>query len=113
MDNDMKTTIEKLEKYASSTPSKWREALEARQENKMWLRYSQRIAMLMLDKMDELGINQKQLAEMTNRIGVCLDVLGKMLVLGDGAIQPPMRPNKINRAANPAWGRQARYSLDS
>ena len=30
----------------------------------MWLRYSQRIAMLMLDKMDELGINQKQLAEM-------------------------------------------------
>lgn len=64
MDNDMKTTIEKLEKYASSNPSKWREALEARQENKMWLRYSQRIAMLMLDKMDELGINQKQLAEM-------------------------------------------------
>lgn len=62
----MKTTIEKLEKYASSTPSKWREALEYRQENKMWLRYSQRIAMLMLDKMDELGINQKQLAEMMN-----------------------------------------------
>ena len=61
MDNDMKTTIEKLEKYASSTPSKWREALEYRQENKTWLRYSQRIAMLMLDK---LGINQKQLAEM-------------------------------------------------
>ena len=41
MDNDMKTTIEKLEKYASSTPSKWREALEYRQENKTWLRYSQ------------------------------------------------------------------------
>ena len=54
---------------------------------------------------------KKQLAEMTNRIGVCLDVLGKMLVLGDGAIQPSMRPNKINRAANPAWGRQARYCL--
>ena len=53
-----------MEKYASSTHSNWREALVARQENKMWLRYSQRIAMLMLDKMDELGINQKQLAEM-------------------------------------------------
>ena len=66
MDNRMKTTIDKLEKYASTTPSKWREALEYRQENKIWLRYSQRIAMLMLDKMDELGINQKQLAEMMN-----------------------------------------------
>lgn len=62
----MKTTIDKLEKYASTTPSKWREALEYRQENKIWLRYSQRIAMFMLDKMDELGINQKQLAEMMN-----------------------------------------------
>ena len=66
MDNRMKTTIDKLEKYASTTPSKWREAREYRQENKIWLRYSQRIAMLMLDKMDELGINQKQLAEMMN-----------------------------------------------
>lgn len=66
MDNRMKTTIDKLEKYASTIPSKWREALEYRQENKIWLRYSQRIAMLMLDKMDELGINQKQLAEMMN-----------------------------------------------
>lgn len=66
MDNRMKTTIEKLEKYASTTPSKWREALEYRQENKAWLRYSQRIAMLMLDRMDELGINQKQLAQMMN-----------------------------------------------
>ena len=60
MDNRMKTTIDKLEKYASTTPSKWREALEYRQENKIWLRYSQRIAMLMLE------INQKQLAEMMN-----------------------------------------------
>lgn len=62
----MKTVIGKLEKYASKTPSKWREELEFRQENKVWLRYSQRIAMLMLDKMDELGISQKQLAEMMN-----------------------------------------------
>lgn len=64
MNNEMKTVIEKLEKYASPTPSKWREELEFRQKNKTWLRYSQRIAMLMLDKMDELGINQKQLANM-------------------------------------------------
>ena len=66
MDNRMKTTIEKLEKYASTTPSKWREALEYRQENKAWLRYSQRIAMLMLDRMEELGMSQKQLAEKMN-----------------------------------------------
>lgn len=60
----MRTVIEKLEKYASPTPSKWREELEFRQKNNTWLRYSQRIAMLMLDKMEELGINQKQLANM-------------------------------------------------
>lgn len=34
--------------------------------NETWLRYSQHIAMLMLDRMDELGINQKQLAEKMN-----------------------------------------------
>lgn len=63
MNDDMRTIVEKLNEHASPAPSKWRESLEYRQENKSWLRYSQRIAMLMLDKMDETGINQKQLAE--------------------------------------------------
>lgn len=62
----MKTTIQRLEEHVSPTPSRWREALEYRQKNKTWLRYSQHIAMLMLDKMDTLGMNQKQLAEKMN-----------------------------------------------
>lgn len=66
MNDEMKNVIEKLEKYASPTPSKWREKLEYLNANASWLRYSQGIAMLMLDRMEELGINQNQLAE---RIG--------------------------------------------
>lgn len=56
-------TIEKLKEYSSSTPSKWREKAIWRTENKAWLRYSQRIAMIMLDRMEELGLSQKSLAE--------------------------------------------------
>ncbi|WP_410548854.1 helix-turn-helix domain-containing protein [Bacteroides intestinalis] len=34
--------------------------------NKSWLRYSQKIAMQMLDKMEQMKISQKQLAERMN-----------------------------------------------
>ena len=47
----MNRIISKLEAHESKTPSRWREAAEYRQANKSWLRHSQRIAMLMLDKM--------------------------------------------------------------
>lgn len=56
--------ISNLEKHQSSTPSKWRENAEWRMANKSWLRYSQHIAMLMLDKMEELHMTQKQLSEL-------------------------------------------------
>lgn len=56
-------TIEKLKEHSSSTPSKWREKAIWRTENKAWLRYSQRIAMIMLDRMEELELSQKSLAE--------------------------------------------------
>lgn len=56
--------ISNLKKHQSSTPSKWRENAEWRMANKSWLRYSQHIAMLMLDKMDELHMTQKQLSEL-------------------------------------------------
>ncbi|SRR5574344_336364 len=59
----MKTTVEKLRKHASSTPSKWREEAQFRSENKLWLRYSQMVAMKMLDRMEELGLTQKMLAD--------------------------------------------------
>ena len=56
--------ISHLKKHQSSTPSKWRENAEWRMANKSWLRYSQHIAMLMLDRMEELDITQKQLSEL-------------------------------------------------
>ena len=58
----MKRVIEELKKHQSTTPSKWRERAEWRQRNKAWLRHSQHIAMLMLDKMEKLNMTQKQLA---------------------------------------------------
>lgn len=56
--------ISNLKKHQSSTTSKWRKNAEWRMANKSWLRYSQHIAMLMLDKMDELHMTQKQLSEL-------------------------------------------------
>ena len=60
---DMSTMEEKLREHAPETPSKWREKAEWRQKNKSWLRYSQHIAIKMLEKMNELGLTQKALAE--------------------------------------------------
>jgi len=56
-------TVERLKKYESGVPSKWREEAEYRIMNKRWLRYSQTIALIVLDKMEELGLTQKALAE--------------------------------------------------
>lgn len=66
MENRIKSVAERLAEHASPTPSKWRELCEFLETNKSWLRHSQRIALLMLDKMDELGMSQKQLAEKMN-----------------------------------------------
>lgn len=56
--------ISKLKEHQSPTPSKWRENAEWRVKNRAWLRYSQHIAMMMLDKMEELHMSQKQLSEL-------------------------------------------------
>jgi antitoxin component HigA of HigAB toxin-antitoxin module len=58
----MEQVIKKLREHQSTTPSRWRDAAEHRRDNKSWLPYSQHIAMLMLDKMEELGLTQKALA---------------------------------------------------
>ena len=57
---------ERLREQAPETPSKWREKADWRQKNKSWLRYSQHIAIKMLEKMNELGLTQKALAERMN-----------------------------------------------
>lgn len=59
----MDTTLNRLRQHQSATETKWREDAEKRRTNKEWLRYSQNIAMRMLDKMEADGITQKQLAE--------------------------------------------------
>ena len=56
--------ISKLREHQSPTPSKWRENAEWRRKNRAWLRHSQHIAMMMLDKMEELHLSQKQLSEL-------------------------------------------------
>jgi ribosome-binding protein aMBF1 (putative translation factor) len=60
----MKDVIARLKEHQSPTPSRWREQAEWRLKNRSWLRHSQHIAVKMLEKMDELGMTQKQLAEL-------------------------------------------------
>ena len=69
-------TINILNEHSSETPSKWRENAEWRIANKSWLRYSQRIAMMMLDKMEELGLTQKSLAQ---RMGCSQQYISRVL----------------------------------
>lgn len=68
--------INKLQEHSSATPSKWRENAEWRIANRSWLRYSQKIAMMMLDKMEEMGLTQKVLAE---RMGCSQQYISRVL----------------------------------
>lgn len=72
----MKEIQNRLSAYASATQSKWREKAESRLANKEWLRYSQNIAMMMLDKMEELGLTQKSVAE---RMGCSQQYVSRVL----------------------------------
>ena len=55
----MDNTLNRLRQHQSTTPSRWREEAEKRKANKEWLRYSQNIAMRMLDKMEADGITMQ------------------------------------------------------
>ncbi len=72
----MDKVANKLRSMSSPTPSKWREEAEFRVENRQWLRYSQGIAMKMLDRMEELRMSQKVLAE---RMGCSQQYISKIL----------------------------------
>ena len=72
----MSTIEEKLRKHAPSTPSHWREKAEWRQKNKSWLRFSQLVAIRMLEQMDAEGLTQKALAE---RLGCSQQYVSKIL----------------------------------
>lgn len=73
----MKTKIEQiLDANASPAPSKWRERAEYRQRNRKWLKRSQNIALTILERLDELQIKQKELAE---KMGVSAQYVNKVL----------------------------------
>ena len=72
--------VSKLKEHQHATPSKWRENAEWRMANKSWLRYSQLIAMMMLDRMEELHMSQKQLSEM---MGCSQQYVSKLLKGGE------------------------------
>ena len=72
----MSEIVSKLEQFQSSTPSHWRKKALIRQQNNTWIRYSQNIALKMLDKMEELHLTQKQLAE---RMGCSQQYISKVL----------------------------------
>jgi transcriptional regulator with XRE-family HTH domain len=72
----MNETVKRLRKHQSPTPSKWRERAEWRREKKSWLRHSQKIAMVMLEKMETRGLTQRALAE---RMGCSQQYVSRIL----------------------------------
>ena len=72
----MNSTIERLKAHKSSTPSKWREEAVFRVENRAWLRYSQTIAMRILDEMENKGMTQKEFAE---KVGCSQQYISRIL----------------------------------
>lgn len=72
----MKSIAEKLKEFAPESPSHWREEAEYRRANRNWLRYSQMVAVKMLERMHELNITQKVLAE---KMGCSQQYVSKIL----------------------------------
>lgn len=60
----MGSALDKLRKYESPSPSRWREEAEWRRANREWLRRSQIVAVKMLKRMDEMSWTQQQVADM-------------------------------------------------
>ena len=52
----------RLRTRKSETPTKWKEEAILRKNNQKWLAYSQEIAMLLHDKMEEMDLTQSALA---------------------------------------------------
>ena len=59
----MEKVISELNRHRSDSPSKWSDAVRFRSENKHWLKYSQAIAMMVMDSMEERKLRQKDVAE--------------------------------------------------
>lgn len=83
-----------LEELQSETPSKWREEAQWRRENHDWLRYSQRIAILLF-YMKREGLTQAAMAE---RIGCTQQYVSKLLKGTENLTNETIA--KIERATN-------------
>lgn len=58
------STKNKLEEvFGKIEPSQWIEAAQQQKQNRAWLRYSQEIALALLELMDQRNMTQKSLAE--------------------------------------------------
>lgn len=68
--------LERLKLHAQKMDCGWRERAEWRRENAYWIRKSQMIAVLMLQKMDELKLNQTALA---SKLGCSQQYVSKLL----------------------------------
>ena len=53
-----------LEKHEVKTT--WRESAQWRRENRRWLRYSGHIALTVMNRLEQMGMSQKELAEKMN-----------------------------------------------
>ena len=71
-------TIEVLNKHKSAGPSKWSQEAESRRRNSRWLKYSSMIALMVRQRMQEVGVTQVMLAD---RLG-CTQQHVSMLLKG-------------------------------
>ena len=69
-------TLQYLESHQSATPSKWREEAQWRRENKKWLRYSRKIALVLLSYMKQEHLTQAAIAE---KIGCTQQYVSRIL----------------------------------
>ena len=59
----MTKAIEIVRTHQTGTPGRWKKTAEQQIKNRLWIRYSQEIALRVLDKMDTLKLTQKALAD--------------------------------------------------
>jgi ribosome-binding protein aMBF1 (putative translation factor) len=71
-----KKTLDFLEAHQSNKPSTFIEDAKWRQENEVWLRWSRRIALSIVDYMQENGLTRSDIA---NKLGVTPQYVSKIL----------------------------------
>lgn len=62
----MSTNLENFLKLVSKEQSKWLEDAKFRKENRYWIKTSQKIALKILSRFDELNIDKFELSNKTN-----------------------------------------------